>query len=228
MDFFQVAQKRRSIRKFSDKKVPAEVMNKAIDTALIAPNSSNMQTWQFHWVRSETKKKKLIDACLGQSAAATAQELLVVSVRPSMWKKTSKDILQNGIPSGLETKFKPYYSNLMPFLYGLQFLAPIKWLIFNLMGLFKPAPRKPWTLRDRQEVCVKSAALACQNFMLAITAQGFDTCPMEGFDEVRVKKIINSNFGDTIVMVISIGERVERGLWGERFRSPRDWFVHEI
>jgi len=228
MDFFEVAQKRRSIRKYSDKKVPVEVMQKAIDTALIAPNSSNMQTWQFHWVRSEQKKKRLIEACMSQSAAATAQELLVVSVRPSLWKKTSQDILQRGMPAGMESKFKPYYAKLMPFLYGMQILAPLKWLIFNVGGLFRVMPRKPWSYRDRQEMCVKSAALACQNFMLAITAQGFDTCPMEGFDELRVKRILDSKCGDTIVMVISVGERVDRGVWGERFRSPREWFVQEI
>lgn len=228
MEFFEVVQKRRSIRKYSDKKVPAEVMVKAIDTALLAPNSSNAQTWQFHWVRTEEKKKNLAKACLGQGAATTAQELLVVSVRPSMWKKTSEDILKNGIPTGMDKQFLPYYGKLIPFMYGMQILAPIKWLVYNFMGLFKPTPRRPWSIKDRQEMCVKSAALACQNFMLAISAQGFDTCPMEGFDESRVKKIIGSKCGDTIVMVISVGERIERGVWGERFRSPKDWFVHEI
>ena len=77
----------------------------------------------------------------------------------------------------------------MPFLYGFQILAPLKWLMFNIRGFFVPTPRKPWSPRDRAEICIKSAALACQNFMLAISAQGFDTCPMEGFDESRVKSI---------------------------------------
>lgn len=228
MEFFEVLQKRRSIRKYSEKKVPAEVMNKALDAALLAPNSSNMQTWQFHWVRTEQKRKKMIAACLGQGAAATAQELLVVSVSPLLWKKTSQDILKSGIPAGFEKVMTPYYSKLMPFLYGFQILAPLKWLIFNAIGIFKPTPRKPWSLRDREETCIKSAALACQNFMLAISAQGFDTCPMEGFDEVRVKNILDLKWSDRIVMVISIGERVDRGVWGERYRSPKDWFVKEI
>jgi nitroreductase len=228
MEFFKVIEIRRSIRKYSEKKVPAEVMNKALDAALLAPNSSNMQTWQFHWVRTEKNKKNLVIACLNQGAAATAQELLVVSVSPSLWKKTSQSILSSGIPTGFEKVMTPYYSKLMPFLYGYQILAPLKWLIFNVAGIFKPIPRKPWSLRDREETCIKSAALACQNFMMAISAQGFDTCPMEGFDEPRVKKILNLKWSDRVVMVISIGERVDRGLWGERFRSPRDWFVHEI
>jgi len=228
MEFFEVIEKRRSIRKYSEKKVPAEVIKKALDAALLAPNSSNMQTWQFHWVRTEKNRINLIEACLNQGAAASAQELLVVSVRPSLWKKTSQDILQSGIPAGLEKQMQPYYGKLIPFLYGFQILAPLKWIIFNTAGIFKPTPRKPWSSRDREETCIKSAALACQNFMLAVTAQGFDTCPMEGFDESRVKKILNLKHGDRVVMVISAGERVERGVWGERYRSPREWFVHEI
>lgn len=228
MEFFETVQKRRSIRKYSNEKVPAEAMNKSLDAALLAPNSSNMQTWQFHWVRSEQKKKNLVIACLGQGAAASAQELLVVSVRPLLWKKTSRDILQSGIPASLDTVMRPYYKKLMPLLYGFQIFAPLKWLIFNVVGFFRPIPRKPWSLRDREETCIKSAALACQNFMLAMTAQGFDTCPMEGFDESRVKKILGLHFGDRVVMVISVGARVDRGVWGERYRSPREWFVHEV
>ena len=116
MDFFEAASNRRSIRNYSDKPVPAEVINKAIDTALIAPNSSNAQTWQFHWVRTAQNKKDLVLACMGQGAAATAQELIVVSVRPSMWKKTSNDILANAIPPGLEKPMRAYYGKLIPFL----------------------------------------------------------------------------------------------------------------
>ena len=228
MDFFDTVERRRSIRKYSDKKVPTEIINKAIDAALLAPNSSNMQTWQFHWVRSEHMKKDLILACLSQGAAATAQEFLVVSVRPSLWKTTSKDILKSAIPVGLEKQMQEYYSKFIPFIYGFQLLAPLKWIMFNAIGIFKPLPRKPWSLRDREETCIKSAALAAENFMLAIAAQGFDSCPMEGFDEIRVKKILNLKYGDRVVMVISVGERVDRGVWGPRYRSPRDWFVFEV
>ena len=96
------------------------------------------------------------------------------------------------------------------------------------MGLFKPTPRHPWSPRDRMEVCIKSAALACENLMLAITAQGFDTCPMEGFDESRVAKVINLKCGSRVVMVISIGERDAKGVWGEQLRLPKEQFVKRI
>ena len=34
----------------------------------------------------------------------------------------------------------------------------------------------------------KTCALAAQTFMLAMSNEGYDTCPMEGFDSRRVKK----------------------------------------
>jgi nitroreductase len=39
-------------------------------------------------------------------------------------------------------------------------------------------------------VAQKSAALAAQNFMISMAAVNYDTCPMEGFDSLRVKKNI--------------------------------------
>jgi nitroreductase len=34
----------------------------------------------------------------------------------------------------------------------------------------------------------QSAALAAQNFMISMAAINYDTCLMEGFDSLRVKK----------------------------------------
>ncbi len=75
---------------------------------------------------------------------------------------------------------------------------------------------------------MKSCALACENFMLAIAAQEFDTCPMEGFDESRVKRLLRLGRRASVVMVISVGRRDPRGLWGERFRLPRSEVFHTL
>lgn len=227
MNFFDVVRHRRSVRKYTESAVPDTVIDQAIDAALLAPNSSNMQTWRFYWVQNSNKKKALIEACLNQSAAKTAQQLIVCAVRPKEWKESQEAILENLGPAAPAHALK-YYRGLMPLLYGYRWLAPIKWLIFNLAGIFRPTPRKPWSGRDIDEVCIKSAALACENFMLAITAQGFDTCPMEGFDESRVKKILDLGCSDRIVMVISVGQRDAAGIWGEQFRLPREKVFKKI
>lgn len=229
MEFFEAVKARRSIRRYKDTLIPDEVVSKAIDAALLAPNSSNMQTWEFYWVKSPEAKKELAHYCLDQGAARTAQHMLVVVAAPKLWPKTRKEMVKRI----QEAKSTPpivlqYYDKLIPFTYGAQWLAPLKWLIYNITGIFRPMSRRPWSFRDLQEVSIKSAALACENFMLAISAQGFDTCPMEGFDECRVKKMLKLKWSDRVVMVISVGERDLKGLWGDQVRFPREWFVKEV
>ena len=57
MDFFEVVAKRRSIRKFTDEPISDDMIAKALDAAVLAPNSSNVQTWNFYWVKSPDKKR---------------------------------------------------------------------------------------------------------------------------------------------------------------------------
>ncbi len=202
-------------------------MQKAIDAALLAPNSSNMQTWDIYWVRSPEARERLAIACMNQGAARTAQEIIVVTANGADWRPRRDAVLKEPYVQG-RPDMVDYYSKLMPMIYGFQWLAPVKWIAINVAGIFRPMPREVWCWRDRRETSVKSAALACENFMLAIAAQGFDTCPMEGLDSSRVRKIIGCPRSATIVMAISVGERTERGIWGERFRLPRSQVVHEI
>lgn len=232
MEFFDTVQARRSCRHFTSEPVPPEVINKALDAALIAPNSSNMQLWQFYWVRGSEKKKLLAKFCMGQPAATTAQELIVAVSRWDIWPRNQQLILQ-------ELKKNPkmpkqafdYYQKLMPLMYRygwFNIFSPLKWLAFNAIGFLRPVPRGPVGRAGIFEVMSKSTALACQNFMLAISAQGFGTCPMEGFDESRVKKLLGLNRHSSVTMVIGVGRMDPKGIWGERFRVPRKLSVHEI
>ena len=229
MEFFEAVRARRSIRKYTDKEVPESVIQNALDAALLAPNSSNMQTWGFYWVKTPEKKEKLIKACLSQGAARTAKELIVVTAEPRRWKRNRVEMIKRMKEANSPSFMFPYYEKLIPIMYGFQILAPLKWLLFNAVGIFKPLMRRPWSPRDRAEVSIKSATLACENFMLAITAQGFATCPMEGFDEWRVKRLLGLGFSDRVAMVISVGEPdLERGIWGPQIRFDRNWFVHPV
>ena len=231
MEFFEVIEKRRSIRRFTQDPVPEAAMKKAFEAAVLAPNSSNTQTWNFFWVRSEEQKKRLVKNCLDQSAARTAKELVIISADPALWRRSQKPILeyvkQVNAPKAIHT----YYEKLMPLMYRWGFLncfAPIKWLLTNLIGIFRPTPRGPYSRRDSQEVAIKSAALAAENFVLALSAQGYSTCMMEGFDEIRVLRQLKLSSSSRIVMVIGIGVEAGRGTWGPRFRIPLAEVLREI
>ena len=95
MEYFDLVRKRRSVRKFINEKVPEEVITKALKAALLAPNSSNLQPWEFYWVKDIKNKKGLIKACFSQNAAKTAQELIVAVSRIDTWKRNRDLILDN-------------------------------------------------------------------------------------------------------------------------------------
>ena len=94
MDFFDLVNKRRSIRKFTDEEVPEEVIKKSLKAALLAANSSNLQPWEFYWIKNKNKKEELIKACFSQNAAKTAKELVVAVSRIDTWKR-NRDLVIN-------------------------------------------------------------------------------------------------------------------------------------
>jgi nitroreductase len=188
-----------------------------------------MQTWGFYWVKTPQKKMSLIEICLNQSSAKTAPEFVVVTAEPKKWKRVREFMLEKLKAQNAPAHFLKYNQKLIPFTYGMQYLAPLKWLLMNALGIFRPTPRTPWNYKHIEEVAIKSAALGAENFMLAIAAQGYGSCPMEGFDESRVKKMLGLGFFDRVVMVISVGKvDPERGIWGEQIRCDRSWSVHKI
>ena len=235
MDFFDLARTRRSVRKFTKELVPEEVIEKSLDAALLAANSSNLQPWEFYWVKDENKKNKLVSACLSQNAAKTAQELIVAVSRIDRWRR-NKSLLIKDYKN--KNKLIPivdkYYNLAIPILYthdsfGLfGILKKILFSIYSIVGLYKPVIRGPVFRHDLFEIVTKTTALACQNFMMAITAQGFDSCPMEGFDEKRIKKILNLNNKSHVVMVIGVGKADSKGVYGKRFRVNKELIIKEV
>ena len=91
--------------------------------------------------------------------------------------------------------------------------------IFQIIGLFRPIYRQT-KLSDNRIVAHKSIALAAQNFMISMAAINYDTCPMEGTDTLRIKKILNLPSKSEINMVIGCGIRDEKGLYNKQFRVP--------
>lgn len=238
MTFDEIVEFRKSNRRFDpDVPVPTEVMEKALKHATLAPNSSNMQLWEFHWVSTPEMKAKLATACLGQGAARTAQELVVVVARRDKWRHRvqwhKSLILKDAEKVGLEAKSTKlrlkYYTKLMPFTYandGLGILGLVRRLMSFSIGLFRPIYRAKGTAQ--QQVTVhKSAALASQNLMMSLASEGFNSCPMEGFDAVRVKRLLGLSRRAEITMIIGIGKGTEKGFWGPRRRLPMEEVVYK-
>ena len=61
-DFNSQMQTRRTVRHFSDKEVPVEVMEQIIDAASSAPSGAHKQPWKFCLISNPDMKKKIRDA----------------------------------------------------------------------------------------------------------------------------------------------------------------------
>jgi len=231
--FTDVVESRRSVRVFTDDPVPEDVMRECLRLALLAPNSSNLQTWDFYWVRTPEKKADLVAFCLNQPAARTAQELVVAVARPDRWRETNA-LMLGKFDESRKVRLKAayqYYRRIVPLAYDMGpfgIYGPFKTLWVALVGLFKPIPRGPFSLSGMATWAHKSTALACENFMLALRAHGFDSCPMEGMDGVRIKRLLELPRGAQVCMVISAGKRAPEGVYGPRVRFDRALFVHEV
>ena len=231
MTVSEAIQNRRSIRIFKENKIDSNRVKECIYNATLAPNSSNLQLWEFIHVSDPLYLKKLSKACMNQSAAKTASQIVVVVTRKDLWKKRSKENIEflntqyekNLITEKRHKHALKYYKKLIPILYFdiLGLLGVIKYLIFQFIGLFIPVVRQT-TRTDLRIVVHKTAGLAAQNFMNSMSAIGYDTCPMEGSDTLMVKKILNIPREAEINMVIGCGERLEKGIFGPRFRVPFD------
>ena len=231
--FENIVHNRRSVRVYTDEKIPAEVVEKVLDLGLLAPNSSNLQAWEFYWVKHPIKKAQLIEALFSQPAARTAQELIVAVAKLETWKGHSKQMLELFDKSGesIPDSARSYYEKLVPVAYNqgpLGIFGPFKRLFMAIAGLFRPIPREPKSKADMRVWAHKSTALACENIMLGFSSFGYDTCPMEGFDSARVKKVLNLGGESEICMVISAGKRAKNGVYGPRIRFEKEQFVKVI
>lgn len=230
--FMTVVKSRRSVRVYTPDPVPEAHMRDCLRAALLAPTSSNLQCWEFHWVRSPGKKAELVKACLSQPAARTAQELVVAVARTKTWQRNRRLMLDE-----LEKQETPapkslldYYEKIVPLAYtqgplGLVGLAKKALLFFT--GLIRPTPREPTSFSEMKIWAVKTTALACENLMLALRARGYDSCPMEGMDSKRVRKILGLPSDAIVVMVISAGKRAPNGIYGPRIRFDDSLFIKE-
>jgi nitroreductase len=226
---------RRSVRKYLDTELDEEKVKNCIRNATLAPNSSNMQLWEFYHVTDNETLKKLSKACFDQNAAKTAVNMVVFVARRDKWRERAKynldfleDMFDKQEKEGKDVERRRkvsirYYKKLMPTIYTdfLGIIGYYKKILSFFIGLFRPIYREV-LFSDSRVITHKSVALAAENFMLSMAEIGYDTCPMEGSDTTRVKKILKLPSKAEITMIIGCGIRAENGVYTERFRVPFD------
>lgn len=229
--FHHIAESRRSIRAFLPEPVPGEVLDRCLDSALRAPSSSNLQHWEFVVIKDPAVRAQANRVCLDQKLLESAPLLVAVVAHTKTWRRTCRFILDTLEARGILRKSQiRYWGTLIPLAYRqdpLGLLGIIKHAASRVISLFRPTP----SLQSKAEVRItahKSTALAAATFMLAMRAEGYDTCPIEGFDPWRARRLLRLGRGAEVCMFLAVGKRADQAIWWDRILVPKAWTVREI
>ena len=232
MNLQEILEHRRAVRYYdASKPIDAERVEACVRLATLAPTSSNMQLWEAYHVTDRAMIDRLVSACMDQAAVKTAQQLVVFVVRSDLWKAHAESVLaaneenvRKTFPEAKWEKYvglqQAYYRKIVPFLYSRCFgvWGLCRKVIASVTGCFRPMVRQ----------VTESDMLAVQTFMLAMSEVGYDTCPLEGFDSARVKKVLGLPCAARVNMIVSCGVRDEARLLTERVRLPFEEQYHRM
>jgi nitroreductase len=223
--FARLNARRRAVRRFDGRPVPDAVLLAICRQAQLAPSSRNSQPYRFICVRSEPLKARIARLCNDQSAARTAAALVVVAAGAPLVAETLDAWERHlaGGECGLEAASIAYHrAELKGSRAFLRFGGwPVWSLLVALLALLHPAASllpvgrmgvRHWTAR--------SALYAAQTFLLAASAHGIDTCPMEGFSAARVARALELPRDLVIPLLIAVGHAAPDARCEPRWRKP--------
>lgn len=130
MNLIELLHFRRAVRVYDkEKPIDTEKVKQFLELATLAPNSSNMQVWEFHHITDPSLMAKVSKACLDQVATSTANQIVVFVTRQDLYRKRAKFVLDFEIDNITRNSPKErqakrikdrelYYGKLIPLLYA--------------------------------------------------------------------------------------------------------------
>lgn len=187
MDFYEVLEKRRTYRDFSDREVSNEILERVIGAAFKAPTNDHLRQLEFVMVRDRENIAKVI-APLAKNMAAFKE--LVAEVDESD-DKDKMAMFADALP-------KQQRMLIQSGLLIIPFFRQLTW------PLLKPAEQSSLNY-------FASAWCALENMLLAATAEGLGTVfhiPVS--DEAdKIKKIVNAPSEYEFICLLTMGYPAE-------------------
>lgn len=225
-EFEKLVRTRRATRNFKPDAIPEDLLRRLVDLARWAPNAYNLQPTHLVVVDDPSVKPALQKACLGQRQVLEAPVVVVFAGdrrvdQNNLEKMIAEEISLGAIDQKYATALRRNVERAFgqgP--YGLGWLA--KAGMGPLLGFLKPTPSIP-AVHKRYWVA-KQVMLTAMTFMLAASASGLATSPMEGFDEKRVKHVLRIPKHFIVPVVVCVG--YARGEPSKKSRLPLENVFH--
>jgi nitroreductase len=204
----QAIQERRATPSFDGAPIPMEDLKQILDAGLHAPSGYNMQPWRFIVVQSPEQKKRLRAASYNQGKVEEASAVIVACGDADGWRKDLELMLQMGLKGG------------MPESYAAQARVSVP----NFLSSFSSEQMHGWLN--------KHVMIALTHMLLMAEVMGYDTAPMEGFEQEKVHEVLRLPLSYWVVALLGIGYakgadkfdggRFEMGhtVFGEEYGKP--------
>jgi nitroreductase len=194
---------RRASPSFDGSPIPDADWKKILQAGLHSPSGYNLQPWRFIVVRSPEQKKKLRAASYNQAKVEEASVMLVACGDADGWRSGDLDeMIRLGRQGG------------MPENYAEQAKA-------NIPNYLSNHPNMPLWLN-------RQVMLAFAHMLLMAEVLGYDTAPMEGFEEDKVHEVLRLPLSYSVVALLGIGHlKGPDKFFGERFNMARTVFAEE-
>ena len=172
---------RRSTPSFDGAPIPGEDLEKILKAGLAAPSGYNMQPWRFVVVQSRDQKRKLRAASYNQAKVEEASVVIVACGDADGWRKDLDEMLEMGRAGGMPESYAAQAQSSVP----------------QYMSSFTPDQMKLWLN--------KQVMLAFTHMLLMAEVLGYDTAPMEGFEQEKVHEALRLPMSYWVVALLAIG-----------------------
>ncbi|MFD0711507.1 nitroreductase family protein [Paenibacillus sp. GCM10027626] len=188
-DFMTVVRSRRSVRSYENVAISQEELAEILETAALAPSSSNLQPWRF-LIAHDTESKKRLEA-------------VVFDFNKQRLSEASVGIVVLGDMKGYENADKIYSQAVEK---GYMSEEMKNQFVGNLLGMYGSLPQEK--LKD---IVLVDGGLVSMQLMLAARAKGYDTLPMGGYDPVKLKEQFNIPEQYVPIMILALGKAAQEG-----------------
>jgi len=184
---------------------------KILDAGLHAPSGYNLQPWRFVVVRDPEQRKRLRAAAMNQPKVEEAPVVIVACGDALGWQHDLDDVMRLAKEHG----------------YGGD--ADHEKAKKNVRGFLGSQPGSAGGIAPDLGVWVnRHVMIALTTIMWMAEALGYDTAPMEGFFEDKVKELLRIPESVRVVALLSIGRRAgDDKPYGGRFLIDRLCFAEE-
>ncbi len=183
MEVINAIKDRRSINFFDQEKtIPDEKIKELIALASLAPSGMNLQPWEVVVVNDPAKKEILKRCAFNQPKVSESSATLIIIANPGAIEQNIDRVLKSWVELGYMKESDVENTKSMPF-----------------------AQHKDKDSIERKLFAVKNTSLFAMNLMIAAKGMGFESHPMDGFSEEKVKANFNIPEDRIVPMLIALG-----------------------